>query len=128
MRRLAIVLVSGEFERLQSASTIASVASTLGNEVLLFATMEGLLAFKKDIVENRAWKAGELGKKMIENAPLFIDMLKDAKNFGNLKVYACSMVIDMFKLSLDDFVDVFDDIVGVSEFLNMVEDAEILFI
>lgn len=42
--------------------------------MLIFATMDGLLAFKKDIVEKKAWKAGELGIEMIQsNVPLFIE-------------------------------------------------------
>lgn len=128
MSKLAIVLASGELEKVQAASIIASVASTVG-EVLIFATMDGLMAFKKDVVEKKAWRMGELGKGMIEKgAPLFIDTLKRAKEVGNLKVYACGMIMDMLGLSLDDFVDVFDDVVGVSEFLGMIEDAKVLFI
>ncbi len=129
MSKLAIVLASGELEKVQAASIIASVASTLGTEVLIFATMDGLMAFKKDVVEKKAWKMGELGKGMIEKgAPLFIDTLKQAKEVGNLKIYACGMIMDMLGLNLDEFVDVFDDVVGVSEFLGMVEDAKVLFI
>ncbi|MET1124872.1 MAG: DsrE/DsrF/DrsH-like family protein [Archaeoglobaceae archaeon] len=126
--KLAIVLASGELEKVQAASIIASTAATLG-EVMLFATMDGLMAFKKDVVENKAWKAGELGKGMLEaNAPLFIDILRQAKEMGNLKIYACGMIMDMLKLKLDDFVDVFDDVIGVTKFLSMIEDAKVLFI
>ncbi len=130
MGKLAIVLASGELEKIQAASTIASVASTLGNEVVVFATMDGLMAFRKDVVENRTWKtAGELGKGMLESgAPLFIDTLRQAKEVGNIKIYACGMIMDMLKMKLDDFVDIFDDVVGVSAFLGMVEDAQVLFI
>uniref|UniRef100_A0A7C3MDF2 Peroxiredoxin n=1 Tax=Archaeoglobus fulgidus TaxID=2234 RepID=A0A7C3MDF2_ARCFL len=126
--KLAIVLASGELEKVQAASIIASTAATLG-EVMLFATMDGLMAFKKDVVMNKAWKAGELGRGMIQaNAPLFVDILKQAKEVGNLKVYACGMVMDMLKMNLDEFVDVFDDVIGVTKFLGMIEDAKVLFI
>ncbi len=127
---MAIVLASGELEKVQAASIIASIASTLGNEVLIFATMDGLMAFKKDVVEKKAWKtAGELGKGMLESgAPLFIDMLKEAKEVGNLKIYACGMIMDMLKLKKDEFIDIFDDVVGVATFLGMVEDAKVIFI
>ena len=130
MGKMAIVLASGELEKVQAASIIASIASTLGNEVLIFATMDGLMAFKKDIVEKKAWKtAGELGKGMLESgAPLFIDMLKEAKEVGNLKIYACGMIMDMLKLKKDEFIDIFDDVVGVATFLGMVEDSKVIFI
>jgi peroxiredoxin family protein len=127
--KIAIVLASGELEKLQAASIIGSIASTLGNEVLIFATMDGLMAFKKDVVERKSWKAGELGKGMLQsNAPLFIDTLKQAKDAGNLKIFACGMVMDMLGLSMDEFVDVFDDKIGVTAFLGMVEGAQVLFI
>ncbi|MCS7130348.1 MAG: DsrE/DsrF/DrsH-like family protein [Archaeoglobaceae archaeon] len=126
--KLALVLASGELEKLQAASVIASVASSFG-EVMVFATMDGLMAFKKEVVANKAWKAGELGKGMLKaNVPLFVDMLKQAKEVGNLKIYACGMVMDMLKLKKEDFVDVFDDVIGVTKFLEMVEDAKVLFI
>lgn len=126
--KLALVLVSGELEKLQAASIIASVASSFG-EVMVFATMDGLMAFKKDVVEKKAWKAGDLGKGMLNaNVPLFIDVLKQAKEVGNLKVYACGMVMDMLKLKKEDFVDVFDDVIGVTKFLEMVADAKVLLI
>jgi len=126
--KLAIVLASGELEKIQAASIIASTASTL-SEVMVFATMDGLMAFRKDVVEKKAWKAGELGKGMLQaNVPLFIDILRQAKEVGNLKVYACGMVMDMLKMKLDDFVDIFDDVIGVTKFLSMVEDAKVLFI
>ncbi len=126
--KLAIVLASGELEKIQAASIIASTAATLG-EVYMFATMDGLMAFRKDVVENKAWKAGDLGKGMIQsNAPLFVDVLKQAKEVGNLKIYACGMIMDMLKMSIDDFVDVFDDVIGVTKFLGMIEDAKVLFI
>ncbi|AGK60245.1 hypothetical protein Asulf_00211 [Archaeoglobus sulfaticallidus PM70-1] len=129
MGKLAIVLASGELEKLQAASIIGSVAATLGTEVLVFATMDGLMAFKKDVVEKKAWKAGELGKGMLQaNAPLFIDTFKQAKETGNLKLYACGMVMDMLGLSMDEFVDVFDDKLGVTAFLGMTEGAQVLFI
>ena len=130
MGKIAILLVSGELEKLQSASTIASVASSLGEEVLVFATMYGLLAFKKDVVEKKSWKSyGELGEGLIESdLPLFLDVLKEAKTNENLKIYACSMVLGMLNLSITDFIDIFDDVVGVATFLEMVEDAKILFI
>ncbi|MFN3383523.1 MAG: DsrE/DsrF/DrsH-like family protein [Archaeoglobaceae archaeon] len=126
--KLALVLVSGELEKLQAASIIASVASSFG-EVAIFATMDGLMAFKKDVVKAKAWKSGELGKGMLSaNVPLFPEVLRQAKEVGNLKIYACGMIMDMLGLKKEDFVDIFDDVIGVTKFLEMIEDAKVLFI
>jgi|Deesub1362A_J573_1020465.scaffolds.fasta_scaffold00135_20 peroxiredoxin family protein len=130
MGKLALVLASGELEKLQAASIIGSIASTLGTEVLVFATMDGLMAFKKDVVENKAWKtSGDLGKGMLQsNVPLFVETFRQAKETGNLKLYACGMVMDMLGLKIDEFVDLFDDVLGVTTFLGMIEGAQVLFI
>ncbi|MEM3505792.1 MAG: DsrE/DsrF/DrsH-like family protein [Archaeoglobaceae archaeon] len=90
---------------MQAASVIASVASSFG-EVMVFATMDGLMAFKKDVVKAKAWKKGELGKGMLSaNVPLFTETLRQAKETGNLKIYACGMVMDMLGLKKEAFVE-----------------------
>ncbi len=126
--KFSFVLISGELEKIQAAAMIASVAAQLGTKVQVFASMEALLAFKKDVVEKKAFKtAGELGKGMLNaNVPLFVDLFKQAKESGNLKMYACSMVMDMLGLELKDFVDVFDDSLGVTAFLDMAEGTQVV--
>ncbi len=53
-----------------------------------------------------------------------LEMLHDA----GAKLYACKMTVDMMKLTKEDFLDVVDDIVTASEFIEMTEGAQIIFI
>lgn len=53
-----------------------------------------------------------------------LEMLHDA----GAKLYACKMTVDMMGLTKDDFLDVVDDIVTASEFIEMTEGAQIVFI
>ena len=54
----------------------------------------------------------------------FLQMLAD----GGAKLYACKMSVDMMGLKKEDFVDGVIDIVTASDFIEMVEGAQIIFI
>ncbi len=64
--------------------------------------------------------------KELEVPPVreMLQMLHD----GGAKIYACKMTVDMMKLSKEDFLDVVDGIVTASEFIEMTEGAQIIFI
>ena len=54
----------------------------------------------------------------------YLQMLVD----GGAKLYACKMSVDMMGLKKEDFVDGVDDIVTASDFMDMTEGAQIIFI
>ena len=54
----------------------------------------------------------------------YLEMLVD----GGAKLYACKMSVDMFELEKDDFIDGVIDIVTASDFMDMTEGAQIVFI
>ncbi len=54
----------------------------------------------------------------------FIQMLADA----GAHMYACKMTVDMMDLTKDDFVPGVEEIVTASEFIDMTEDTQIIFI
>jgi peroxiredoxin family protein len=54
----------------------------------------------------------------------YLQMLVD----GGAKLYACKMSVDMMELTKDDFVDGVQDIVTASDFMDMTDGAQILFI
>jgi peroxiredoxin family protein len=53
-----------------------------------------------------------------------LEMLHD----GGAKIYACKMTVDMMKLTKEDFLDVVDGVVTASEFIDLTENAQIIFI
>ncbi len=53
-----------------------------------------------------------------------LEMLHEA----GAKLYACKMTVDMAGLKKEDFLDVVDGIVTASEFIEMTEGAQIVFI
>lgn len=133
MTGYAVVLASGELERVQAVSMISSIAAASETPVQVFVTMNGLSAFEKDRVESGDFEVGgPAGKAMIAGAgdevPLFTDQLERAKSIGPLEVFACEMVMDVMNTSLEDYVDVFDDTLGVAGFLNRAADKQVVFV
>ena len=54
----------------------------------------------------------------------YMQMLVD----GGAKLYACKMSVDMMGLKKEDFVDGVLDIVTASDFMDMTDGAQIVFI
>jgi peroxiredoxin family protein len=128
----AIVLASGELEKLTAVSTIASVGAASDVPIDIFVTMNALTAFEHETVETKSFEAGPLGQAMLENEdveiPLFTEQLRQAKELGPLGMYACTMVMDVMGRTLDDYIDVFDDKLGVAGFLGKAEDKQVVFV
>ena len=53
----------------------------------------------------------------------YLQMLSD----GGAKLYACQMSVDMFGLTEDDFIEGVE-LKNASDFIDLIEDAEVLFI
>lgn len=132
MTGYAIVLASQDLERVQAVSIIASVAAVSDIPVEVFVTMDGLLAFETETVESGDFAGGPIALAMMQaedmDVPLFTEQLDQAKELGDMKVFACEMVMDLLDTTLDDYVDVFDDTLGVSGFLNRAADKQIIFV
>jgi peroxiredoxin family protein len=84
----------------------------------LMGILPGMTAFtswfmKKKIAEVQAPPIGE-----------YLQMLVD----GGAKLYGCKMSVDLFGLTMDDFVDGVLDIVTAGDFMDMTEGAQIVFI
>lgn len=128
----AIVLASEELERVQAVSIIASVAAVSDIPVEVFVTMGGLLPFEKDRVESGDFSAGSVGQAMMTaedvDVPLFTEQFQQAKELGDMHLYACTMAMDLMGKELDDYVDLFDGVLGVSGFLSHAADKQVIFV
>lgn len=124
---LAIILLSEDLEKLHAGSLVGSVASMSGMRVNFFVTMNALKAFLKDSVDNNDFKTGDVGKELLaKKIPLFNDLLQEGKDIGDLGVYGCAMAMDVMGWKKEDMIDVFDDIIGVTAFLGMAQNAQVI--
>lgn len=125
--KLILISISGEAEKLQATAALTGGAASFDAEVNVFVTMDALASYRKDIVERKAWKAGgEVGESLLKMDKTFIDYLQDAKDLGNVKVYGCQDSLNLLGLTKDDLVDIFDDIVSVTDFYKFADGAQIL--
>ena len=128
----AIVLASGKLERLQAVGNIASIAAASDIPVDVFATMDGLEAFDSERVASMDFEMGPVGRAMLEaehmNMALFSENLARAKELGPISVYACELSMDALEKTLEDYEDVFDDVLGVSGFLTRAADKQVMFV
>ncbi|MFB6075155.1 MAG: hypothetical protein ABEJ89_09090 [Haloarculaceae archaeon] len=132
MSGYAIVLASGQFERLQAVSNIASIAAASDVPVDVFATMNGLEAFDEETVAAGDFEMGAVGRALLESEegemPLFTESFERARELGPISLYACKLSLDLLGKSMDDYVDLFDGVLGVSGFLGHAEDKQVVFV
>ena len=67
---------------------------------------------------------GKMEKLGVPTVREYLEMLSD----GGANMYACKMSVDMFSLTMDDFIPQVQDIVTAGDFMDMTEGAQILFI
>jgi peroxiredoxin family protein len=124
-KKLAIILESEDYEKAHVAAMIASVAAVSEIEVSIFITMNAIYNFLKVNVKENKFTGGKIFEKLKEKkAQMFYDMLYQAKMFGGLKIYACSMVMDLLDLKKEDLLDIVDDHLGLAAFLGIMEGAQ----
>ncbi len=80
--------------------------------------LPGMTAFATKLMKDKMEK--------LEVPPVreYLQMLVDA----GAKLYACKMSVDMMDLSMDDFIEGVEAIVTASDFMDMTEGAQIIFI
>ncbi len=129
-----IVMYSGTADTFMSMGVLSQISANLGVPVRIYVTGFALLYFTKNKPEPRFPKEFEdFAPKMIKgmkraNVPDWYDMLKEAKELGDVKVYGCSTTASIMGLKKEDFDPIVDDIVGATTFLNETAGYEIVFI
>lgn len=135
--RMSLIVFSGTVDKLLAASILATGAAAMGLEVEVFLTTWGMMAFRKGDYKTNARLSKdfeEYGPAMMEamqakKAPSWMDNLLGAKEIGDLKVYACSMTMELFGIKLSDMESIVDDVTGVADFVERAKDSRItLFI
>ncbi|HYK86896.1 MAG TPA: DsrE/DsrF/DrsH-like family protein [Ktedonobacteraceae bacterium] len=135
--RMSLIVFSGTVDKLMAASILATGAAAMGMEVEVFLTTWGLEAFRKDNYKTnmRISKDFEdyapvmMEQMMAKKVPSWMDNLKGAMEIGDVKVYACSMTMELFGMKLEDLEPIVTDVTGVATFVERAKDGRItLFI
>jgi peroxiredoxin family protein len=150
IEKVAIVISKGSLEGIYPGLIMANGARMEGIEADLFFTFFGLDAIRKDRYEKikvatvgnpgmhlPTWigaipgfsaLATRMMKRQMEKIdippiPEFIELVADS----GARLYACKATVDMFGLTMDDFVPQVEDIISVGEFYEKAAAGQIIF-
>lgn len=126
---LFIMLCSGEHEKIQLAAMIASVAAVSDRPVEVFVTMNAVLSFQRGLTKEQRYQGGHFHEEFVtKNVPDAIELFEQGKMLGDLKMWVCSMVLDLKHWEHDrDLVEgLFDGPAGLAKFLSDAEEGELI--
>lgn len=135
--RMSLIVFSGTVDKLMAASILTTGAAAMGMEVEVFLTTWGIEAFRKgsyatntkiskDFEEYASVMMEQMMKKQV---PSWMDNFKGAKEIGDVKIYACSMTMELFGIKLEDLEPIVDDVAGVATFVERASEGRVtLFI
>jgi len=156
VKKLSIILFSGDFDRAVAAFTLATGAAAVNYQVNLFFTFWGLNVIKKkkgrsftgkgvmarffgflsggfkNLPMSRLNFLGASPKIMISlmkkrNVATLNDLLSAAIEL-KINLYACEMSIHILGLTKEDFIPEVKEVLGVPKFLELSDGGETLFI
>ncbi|MEM2961260.1 MAG: DsrE/DsrF/DrsH-like family protein [Candidatus Bathyarchaeia archaeon] len=135
MSKISIIVASEKLDKIFPAVTLATTAAIMGWESEIFFTFWGLLALKrghepKEVSSDYKVYEDDLRKALSSGAmPSWLEVLKQGKKTGRLKVYACSTTMSLLGVKTENLVEHVDEIVGAASFLSKAKDSDInLFI
>src|SRR6266436_7698494 len=118
--RMSIIVFSGTVDKLMAASILTTGGAAMGMEVEVFLTTWGLEAFRKDGYKTnmRVSKDFEdyapvmMEQMMAKKVPSWMENFTNAKEIGDVKIYACSMTMELFDMKLEDLEPVVTEVTG----------------
>ncbi len=133
---LSLVLFSGTDDKLQAAAVLTAGAAALGRPVRIFLQYWALDAFRADRIgrdHGLAPEAGAAGAAAIAAAAKagqasWSETLRQAKELGDVEIRACSLSMDILRLTEQDLDPLVDGAEGVTAFLLNAGDGQIVFI
>ena len=117
---------------MNTAALIASGAVANDHEVLMFFMHDAVWSLKKDVyLTNRSIKSiyPEVSAKIEEEdksgkLQVWYNLIPQLKEIGEIKIVACGLMMDVFKLKQEDLVDFVDEVAGVAYFTGEADSSE----
>ncbi len=123
-------MFSGTADKFVPLGILTQSAVNLGMPVSIFATGWAIQAFTKggkDKVNRMPKEFEDMAPMLVQGlrdlkSPSWYDMIKEAKETGDVKVYVCSLMAQALKVDTENDLDpIVDDVVGAAAFLQMSE-------
>jgi peroxiredoxin family protein len=133
---LNLVLFSGTDDKLQAAAVLTAGAAALGKPVNVFLQYWALDAFRRDHIDRDhglAPEAGTEGRAHVEHLRRagqvgWAEVLRQAKDLGEVDIQACSLSMDLLELSESDLDPLVDGVEGITAFYLNAGQGHMVFI
>jgi peroxiredoxin family protein len=153
-KKMTLVVMSGDMDRLFGAFIIANGAAAMGFDVVMFFTFWGLRAIKRADVKHGKSLFGRMmgmmygggiekahpskfafggmgrwmfGKMMGAHNVATLPQLRDLAVDLGVRMYGCQMTMDVMEIPAETFVKGVQDPVGVGFMLHEAEESQIQF-
>ena len=118
---VSLALFSGTDDKLQASAVLTAAAAAMGRKVNVFLQYWALDAFRADRVlkdHGVSPEAGEEGWRAMQDQgkPHWSDLYRQAKDIGEVRIYACADSLEMFGITKDDLDPMVDGVWGVASF------------
>lgn len=150
IQKVSIVVSKGSLEGIYPALIMANGARMEGIEAELFFTFFGLDALRKDKVDKikvatvgnpgmhmptligalpgMSWLATKMMGRQLEKLDIppireFLELIHDSGG----QIYGCHATVEMFGLTMDDFIPQVDGVLTVGEFYEKSAGAQVIF-
>jgi len=130
---ISLVLFSGTDDKLTAAAVLAVGAAVMGRPVNVFLQYYALDAFRAGkVCADHAISA----EATAEQGPVirahpgqhWSELLRQAKDVGEVSIQACALSMDMFHIQKGDLDPLVDGVEGVAAFMASAADGQVLFI
>jgi peroxiredoxin family protein len=130
---LSLVLFSGSDDKLTAAAVLAVGAAVMGRPVNLFLQYYALDAFRAGKVCLDHGLSPEATTAQAESVHAhpgqhWSDLLKQAKDVGEVDIRACALSMDMYGIGQSDLDPIVDGIEGVAAFMASAGAGQVVFI
>jgi peroxiredoxin family protein len=130
---LSLMVFSGTDDKLNAAAVLTVGAAAMGRPVNIFLQYYALDAFRADRITADHSLSPEATD---EQAPVirahpgnhWSELLRQAKDVGEVDIQACALSMDMFHLKKADLDSLVDGVEGVAAFMSSAADGQVVFI
>ena len=113
MSRVAIFCQRGEYEALHTACSVAAAAASSGKQVELYVSWWALDRVVRGDLDAPRFPDDETDARFeARQFPTIRDLLRHAREAGDLRVYACSASADLLGLTPQLHTETFSEVLG----------------
>jgi len=133
-KKFAIIVQGSSYDKLHLMATLVATAVSLDGEATIFLTYDALVRYLNGTLDEAVpslddQKMNALYLEGIEEGriPSIMDLLRQAREMGHVKIYACSQSVAFLKLD-PKLTEKLDGVIGYTTFMTSALDARLVVI